>query len=305
MAITYSNAYNAGDGLRMQRMIMQELNLTLADPTNLLTYEGVFEVGSVDGSGTDTLSEPFANMGYATPFSSTSDGAEVSATDPTFSNVDFQVGRYALRHDVTSLAEMTGGMLDPFSIAQYMVRSAIATMSDVIAGTFSSFSTSRGSSGVDLSVDDILDAIFDLEDESNTEFACILHSVQFADFRQSLRSESNNAFGFNMASYEMMKAKAPGYAGEWGGVQFYKSNRVTESAGNKIGAMIGANAIGYVLGTPTQTQLSDGRLIPAGVPAIIEYDRKPAFDLTSIIGNLYCGAAIAEDARGVKIVTDA
>tara|TARA_R110000787_G_scaffold74187_2_gene165057 strand:+ start:2726 stop:3643 length:918 start_codon:yes stop_codon:yes gene_type:complete len=305
MSITYANAYNTGNGARMLRMINQELNLTLADTTNLLTYDGVLNVGSVDGSGSDTLSQAFANMGSATSFASTADADEVTATDPTFSNVDFQIGRYALRHDVTSWAQMTGGGLDPFAISQYLMMSAIATASDVIAGTFSSFTDSVGSSGVDLSVDDMLDAIFKLENANNSQFAAILHSVQFADFRQSLRSESNNAFAFAPASMEIMKAKAPGYVGEWGGVQIYKSNRVTEATGNKIGAMIGANAIGYVLGTPQNTQLGDGSIIAQGTPAIIEWDRKPAFDMTSIIGNLYIGANVVEDTRGVKIVTDA
>ena len=305
MALTYSKAYNAGDGLRMLRMINQELNLTLADTTNLLTYEGVVNIGSVDGSGSDTLSEAFASMGAATAFATTADGTEVGATDPTFSNVDFQVGRYALRHDITSWAQMTGGSLDPFSVSQYLMQSAIATASDVIAASFASFTSSVGTSGVDLSVDDMLDAIFQLETTNNTQFAAILHSVQFADFRQSLRSESNNAFAFAPASMDIMKAKAPGYAGEWGGVEIYKSNRVTESTGNKIGAMIGANAIGYVLGSPQNTQIGDGSMVAAGTPAIIEWDRKPAYDMTSIVGNLYIGANIVEDARGVKIVTDA
>jgi len=305
MTTTYVNAYNAGDGARMLRMINQELNLTLADTTNMLTYEGVVGIGSVDGSGSDTLSQAFATMGAATAFATTADGAEVAATDPTFSNVDFQVGRYALRHDVTSWAQMTGGGLDPFSIAQYLALSAVATASDVIASTFASFSDSVGTSGVDLSVDDMLDAIFKLENNSNSQFAAILHSVQFADFRQSLRSESNNAFSFAPASMEIMKAKAPGYVGSWGGVEIYKSNRVISSAGNFTGAMIGANAIGYVLGTPQNTQLADGSVVAQGTPAIIEWDRKPAFDMTSIVGNLYIGANIVEDARGCKIVTDA
>jgi hypothetical protein len=191
--------YSAAANIRLAQMIMNEVNLILADPTNLMMYDGIVNLGSVVGTGSDTARMRFSDMGFSTSFASTNDGVEVSSSDPTFSNQDFQVGRYALRYDLTSLAQMTGygSDLDPFTIAQAMAQSAIATMSDVIAATFPSFTTNQvGTSGVDLSVDDILDAIFELETGNNTQFSCILHSVQYADFRQSLRSESNNAFAF-------------------------------------------------------------------------------------------------------------
>ena len=294
--------------IRLSAMIMNEVNTLLADPTNLSMYEGIFNAGSVVGMGSDTLSMRFLDGGFGAEFASTNDGVEVTSSDLTDSNVDFQVARYALRYDLTSLAQMTGygRDLDPFMMADMMLKSAIATMSTVIATQFQSISGNEvGTSGVDLSVDDILDAIFELESDSNDTFSCILHSVQFNDFRQSLRSESNNAFGFNEATYEMMKAKAPGYAGSWGGVEFYKSNRVTETGGNKIGAMLGSNAIGYVLGAPQNTQLADGRIVAAGTPAIIEYTRNPAYDRTEIVGNMYLGVNIAEQTRCCKITSDA
>jgi|DEB0MinimDraft_6_1074348.scaffolds.fasta_scaffold10970_3 hypothetical protein len=300
--------YSAAANIRLAQMIMNEVNLILADPTNLMMYDGIVNLGSVVGTGSDTARMRFSDMGFSTSFASTNDGDEVDSTDPTFSNQDFQVGRYALRYDLTSLAQMTGygSDLDPFTIAQAMAQSAIATMSDVIAATFPSFTTNQvGTSGVDLSVDDILDAIFELETGNNTQFSCILHSVQYADFRQSLRSESNNAFAFVEATAEAMAAKAPGFAGVWNGVNFYKSNRVTESGGNKRGAMLGENAVGYVLGAPQNTQLADGTVVPAGTAAVVEMEREPSFDRTRIVGNLYVGANITEQERGCLIQTDA
>lgn len=307
-SLDYTNLYNSGNGIRLAYMIQNEVNTLLADPTNIAMYPGIVNTGSIDGMGSDTLTSRFVDMGFGDVFAPTNDDAEVSASTINVSNIDITAARYALRYDLSSLAQMTGfgSDLDPLSISQMMFQSATATMSQLIATEFQNITTnSVGTSGVDLSVDDILDAIFKLEDDSNSQFACILHSVQFADFRQSLRSESNNAFGFNEASYEMMKAKAPGYAGSWGGVEFFKSNRVTETGGNKIGAMLGANAIGYVLGTPQNTQLSDGRLAPAGSPAIVEWTRNANYDRTEITGNMYFGVKVLEQTRCCKIATDA
>ena len=302
---TYSNLYNAGNGIRLAFMIQNEVNTLLADPTNLSMYDGVINIGSVDGMGSDTLTARYVNLGYGDSFAATADGANVGASTITPSNVDCTVARYALRYDLTSLAQMTGfgEDLNPFNLSQMMFQSAVATMSDLIAAEFQNITNSKGSAGVALSVDDILDGIFELEDDSNTEFTCILHSKQFSDFRQSLRSESNNAFGFAEESYEAMKAKAPGYAGTWGGVQFYKSNRITQVAGDRVGAMIGANAIGYALGTPQNTQLADGRLVQAGTPAIIEWTRNATADSTEIVGNMYCGVKVLEQTRAVKLIS--
>ena len=306
-SLNYSNLYAGGVGVRLASMIMNEVNTLLADPTNLAMYEGISNLGSIDGMGSDTLSARYVDMGFGDVFGATADGVEVAASDITPSRVNIAVARYALRYDLTSLAQLSGfgGDLDPFAIAQLMLQSATATMSQLIATEFQNITATVGTPSVDLSVDDILDAIFDLESDSNDSFSCILHSVQFADFRQSLRSESNNALGFNEATYEMMKAKAAGYAGSWGGVEFYKSNRVTESGGDKVGAMLGSNAIGFLLGSAQNTQLSDGRIAVAGTPAIVEFNRNASFDRTEIVGNMYAGVATLEQTRAVKIVTDA
>ena len=160
-SMNYSNLYNSGDGIRLAAMIMQEVNYLIADPTNLLMYPGIFFAGDVNGTGSDTLKQRFINLGYSTLFASTGDGVEVSATDPTVSDEDYQVGRYALRYDMTSLARMTGHGrdLDPITIARAMIQSATATASDVIAATFASFTTNTaGNAAQVLTVDDMLDA---------------------------------------------------------------------------------------------------------------------------------------------------
>ena len=304
---TYANLYNSGNGIRLAYMIQNEVNTLLADPTNVAMYPGILNVGSIDGMGSDTLTARYVDLGFGQEFASTGDGSTVSAGTITPSNVDITVGRYALRYDLTSLAQMSGygNDLNPFTLSQMMFQSAVATMSSLVCTEFQNISNTVGTPGVDLSVDDILDAIFELEDDSNSEFTCILHSVQWNDFRQSLRSESNNALGFASETYDAMKAKAPGYAGSWGGVEFFKSNRVTETGGNKVGAMLGSAAIGYALGTPQNTQLSDGRLVAAGTPAIIEWSRVPEADSTQIVGNMYFGVKTLEQTRAVGIVTDA
>jgi hypothetical protein len=265
-------------------------------------------MGDVAGIGSDSMRMRFANWGAATPFATASDGAEVSESTLTPSTVDITVGRSALRYDITDLAALTGlGMdIDPFSLAQKMAMSAEARINGIIANTFTAATNSVGTSGVDMSVDDFYDAMFQLESVSNNgEFYCILHPQQLSDLRDSLRSESNNALAFSPATEDMLAIKGQGYAGRFGGVEIFKSSYVTEAAGNKIGAMMSRGGIAYAVGTPRPLAGAGVEIRPAGTPVVIGFQRDESKGLTEVVGHLYCGAAITEDDRIVKIVTDA
>jgi len=250
----------------------------------------------------------FADWGAERPFATAVDGADVTATAITPSTVDVTVGRSALRYDITDLASMTGlGLdIDPFSIAQKMAMSAEARINQIITATFASATNSVGTSGVDMSVDDFYDAMFQLESESNNgEFYCILHPQQLSDLRDSLRSESNNALAFSPATEDMLSIKGQGFAGRFGGVDIFKSAYVTEATGNKIGAMMSRGGVAYAVGTPRPLAGAGVEIRPAGTPVVVAFQRDESAGLTEVMGHLYCGASIAEDKRIVKIVTDA
>ena len=305
MAIT--NYANLGD-LRLSAMIENEVRAIMADQASIRNSGALLFMGDVAGIGSDSLRMRYANWGAATPFATASDGIEVTESTLTPTTVDITVGRSALRYDITDLAAMTGlGMdIDPFSLAGKMAMSAEARINSIITATFASATNSVGTSGVDMSVDDFYDAMFQLESVSNNgEFYCILHPQQLSDLRDSLRSESNNALAFSPATEEMLNIKGQGFAGRFGGVEIFKSSYVTEATGNKIGAMMSRGAVAYAVGTPRPLAGAGVEIRPAGTPIVIGFQRDESKGLTEVVGSLYCGAALTEDDRIVKIVTDA
>ena len=157
-----------------------------------------------------------------------------------------------------------------------------------------------------------MDAIFALELENNpSQLFAVLHPRQIADLQASIRNETGNAIAFNPAQHDLVKAVGQGVVGDFLGVQIHKSAYVSESGGNKRGAVFSAGALGYALGTPLPLaaagccQTSGGEIRPAGTPVLVELERDSAYSLTKIVGTAYAGVAIIEDARGVLIETDA
>jgi hypothetical protein len=301
---TYADLGN----LRLAAMVENEVRAVLADMASIRNTGALLFAGDVAGIGSKSMRLRFADWGAETPFATATDGADVTASAITPSTVDVTVGRSALRYDITDLASMTGlGLdIDPFSIAQKMAMSAEARINQIITATFASATNSVGTSGVDMSVDDFYDAMFQLESESNNgEFYCILHPQQLSDLRDSLRSESNNALAFSPATEDMLAIKGQGFAGRFGGVDIFKSAYVTEATGNKIGAMMSRGGVAYAVGTPRPLAGAGVEIRPAGTPVVVAFQRDESAGLTEVMGHLYCGASIAEDKRIVKIVTDA
>jgi len=300
--------YSQLGNLRLAAMIENEVRAVLADMASIRNTGALLFAGDVAGIGSKVMRMRYADWGANTLFASATDGADVASATLTPSTVDITVGRSALRYDITDLAAMTGlGIdIDPFTIAQKMAMSAEARINQIICATFTAASNSVGTSGVDMSVDDFYDAMFQLESESNNgEFYCILHPQQLSDLRDSLRSESNNALAFSPATEDMLAIKGQEFAGRFGGVDIFKSSYVNEVTGDKVGAMMSRGGIAYAVGTPRPLAGAGVEIRPAGTPVVVAFQRDESKGLTEVMGHLYCGAAITEDARIVKIVTDA
>tara|TARA_R110000772_G_scaffold211130_1_gene321793 strand:- start:1506 stop:2456 length:951 start_codon:yes stop_codon:yes gene_type:complete len=299
------------DGLRLSSMIEAEVRAQLADMASIRTgTDALLFAGDVAGSGSDAVTLRFAGYGAKTPMASAAEDADVSATSLTTATSTITVARNSLRYDITDTAVLTGlgADIDPFLLASSMAMSAEARFMEIICSTFTSASTSVGTATVDMSVDDFMDAIFALEiADNNGNFYAVLAPRQWADLQNSLRSESNNALAFSPAVEAAIGAKGQGYQGSLLGVEIFRSSRVQNSspAGNKIGAMFSSGAIGYAIGTPRPLAGAGAEVRPAGTPVVVGFERDESKALTEVVGHLYCGAAIAQDAQIVKIVTDA
>jgi hypothetical protein len=105
----------------------------------------------------------------------------------------------------------------------------------------------------------------------------------------------------------MIAAKGKGFAGSYLGVDFWINNRVAtaNSGADRAGCMWSRGAFGYAEATHPLSSLR-GSVNPQVVsPVLIEFERAGTSGLNTVIASAFLGVAMIEDARAVKIVTDA
>lgn len=303
---------NTGD-LKLAKILNNEIQLLLADRFSLRNHPSIFQAGNISGRGSSVLSVPQAGLdGFdimTTPTGAAGElnpAANVALTD---SSADITISRFALRREISDLANMTDSVgLTVERLAADMVGGYEMAVTNAICDTIDGFTTVAGTSGVDLSVDDFFSALFSLEQASvPTPYVAVLHPVQLTDLQSSIRAEGG-ALQYIAATQEMLQAKGQGFAGSFLGVDIFKSSKVPTANGgaDRAGAMMGFGAIGMAEGSVRPIAALGGALqFPAGTIIAVEYERTAATALTSITGNAYFGVAKLQDSMGVSIITDA
>lgn len=302
--------YSGLGDLRLAKILNNEIQLLLADRFSLRNHPSIANFGNIAGRGSSVLSIPQAGLdGYdlmTAVGSETSSASNVALTD---ASADITIARYALRREISDLANMTDSVgLNVERLAADMVGGYEMAVTNAICDTIDGFSATAGTSGVDLSVDDFFSALFTLEQANvATPYVSVLHPVQVTDLQNSIRAEGG-ALQYIAATQEMLMAKGQGFAGSFLGVDIFKSSKVpTANAGaDRAGAMMGYGAVGMAEGAVRPIAALGGALqFPAGTVIAVEYERSSATALTSITGNAYFGVALLQDAMGVSIITDA
>ena len=306
--ITYTTL--EGDGLRLAAMLENEIRALIHDAASIRNSGALLFAGDVADMGSDALTIRYAGLDGYDGMDSVGDGSEITSSNLTTDTATITVGRVGLRYDLTDLAALTklggGSDIDIFRLAESMSGAFERKFMETVCATFTSFSAQAGSTGVDMSVDDFMDAIYLLEIADNpAELYAVLHPRQIADLQASIRNETANAIAFNPAQHDLLKSLGQGVVGDFLGVQIHKSSYVVQNGGDREGAMFSRGAVGYALGTPMPLAAPGGEIRPAGTPILVELERDSAYSLTKIVGSAYVGASICEQARGVLILTDA
>ena len=305
---TISYSVLNGDGLRLDAMIENEVRALLHDGASIRNSGALLFAGDIAGMGSDSLTLRYAGLDGYEAMNTVGDGAEITSSNLSTATADITVGRIGLRYDLTDLAALTklGNDIDVFRLAESMAGAFESRFMEMVCATFTGFSSSAGSTGVDMSVDDFMDALYLLEIADNpSQLFAVLHPRQIADLQASIRNETANAIAFNPAHHDLLKSLGQGYVGDFMGVQIHKSSFCPQNGGDREGAMFSAGAIAYALGTPVPLAAPNGEIRPAGTPVMVELERDSAYSLTKVVGTAYTGAAIVEQARGVLIATDA
>ena len=308
MANEVTNATLVTNGGRLAEQLNAALHQTVYDSTDLRAVIDMIPWMAGSGSATMSVTKLPAPGPAAAASSETSGGFSNS----TYTTGEYQLtaaryGRQLTMSDLAGLTAPAGGVDFP-RLLQTLVQTEALTYTDLIAALFPSISASAGTTEVDLSVDNIFTAMATLELANvQGDYSCVLHGQQWADFRNSLRSESG-AVQYRADTQGVLDIGAYGAKGSWGGINFWVSDSVvTANAGeDRAGCLFGAGAFAY-RGAPVAALapiVSPYELL-RGDTWFIEADRSHANGLTTAILNMYPAVAIAENARAVKIVTDA
>lgn len=304
--ITFANL--TGD-LRISAVLHQEMQLLLADRFSLMNHPSVIYMGDMAGRGSTALDVPLVGLdGYDRMAAVGSETTAVANTALTDSSQTITIARQALRRAITDLASLTDSVgLNVQSLAEDMVGAARMRWQELLCNLLDDFSNTVGTSGVNLSVDDFMDAIYTLEQNSVPgPYVCVLHPVQLTDLQNSLRGETG-PLQFVSATQEMISAKGQGYVGSFCNVDIYSSSLVpTANAGSdRASGMWGRGAIGYADGSMSEIIGAGGIQLPVGTKIAVEFERDSAAAFTYVTGNYYVGMAELQDTMGVSIITDA
>lgn len=295
---------------RLAATLYQSIVLKLADTGTIRNAPAFLNVGSVNGSGSDSIQVPVVGLGGTDIMGAVADGSAVSNTSITSAAATVAVARQALRYDLTDLARVSNsvaGGVDIEGLANAMVYAFEGRFNQLACALSSGFSTQVGTTTVDLTTDTFYDAIFALQLQSVTgEYTCILHPQQYNDLMSSLRSEVGPA-QYLPANQAQTNALGASYKGQLFGVNVHVSTYVptANAAADYRGMMLGNAAIAYALGTPAPMQAAGGVIIPAGAPIAVELERDAASGLVKIVGSTFLGVAELQDGLGVGIVSDA
>ncbi len=302
-ATTHANMLTNGGAVAevLSSLVLEQLY----DPTDLralclrVPFDGA-------GSSVTHVTQDMIPGAFAAPGENTT----TAATAYTTAHFDITVARYSRAYALTDLIPVSGDVIDINRVVQNLVNGVSLTFTDLICDQFhnGAFSNSVGTAGVNLSVDDIYDAIFQLTASLNSApYACVLHPVQFNDFLSSLRAETGAA-QFAPATIEMLGQKGTGYKGSWMNTDFYVSDSVDNTpAGNYTGAMFAQGAIAYSMAPVSRLigHIPAGSLLLDAGDIVVELDRTATDGVSAAYAHMFIGVSGAEDSRGVRIRTDA
>ena len=198
MAYQTFNAMVQNQDLRMDLMISQEIRILLKDSTNLRNTPFMDYVGSINGTGSDTIRVRKAGLD-AGAFSNFTGATEADATpDEVFTQdgVDVVVKRQALAYalsDMGGMTELSGAVngIDPFRIAESIANSYDLLFADLTGATVAAFTTVKGNAGSANTVAGLIDAIQALEAAASNKgapgpYVALLHPKQWADIQDNI-----------------------------------------------------------------------------------------------------------------------
>ena len=308
MANEISNATLVTNGGRISAYVAQQFHQNLYDPASL---RGLMTYMPNSGPGA-TARVTGITRGYAAAAASTEISGGASNTLLATNYKDITKARYLLRMQPTDLMALTapGSPVNVDLIVNVLLESLDLTLTDLLCGMFPSIGGNVGTSGVDLSVDNIFSAIYTLNLNNNpAQLAAVLHNVQINDLMGSIRGEGG-AIQYRADTQGALAPKGVAARFRFLEVDFYQSDSVPEAntAADRQGCMFSAGCFGYDLGMVdgiiAQNMINPADILLRTPEMFIERSRDAANGMSALYANFFPGVVELEDLRGVKITTD-
>lgn len=296
--------YASLSDLRATHVLHRELATLLFDPTDIRS--ALVQVPwSASGSAATKIGQVDVDYAMAAPGEVT----QVSNTALVDGSYTLTIAHYTLQFEMSYLAQITApqGGLDLAGVAQIVANTSGLTMTDIVTALFPSVTASVSETTVDLDVDHVYDAMFTLHAalvEGPYELA--LYPEQMNNFRQSLRGEGG-AIQFVPETADMLRQKAPGLQGTWNGVRIWSMDSITtaNAGADSVGCLWGRGAFVYQEGDvnalipyiPAEARVQAGKVF-------VQVQQVEDYGKSRVVGHYFPAAAIAENARACKIVTD-
>jgi len=282
-----------------------EYLLLLADrDSSILTHPALFHAtGRAGGRMSNVIRVPHLGlMGYNT-LAATTPGSEVANTAFTDGETDVTVVSRAKVYSVDDFARfIAGGKLDPVMFAQDAVISVAQDLIGLIANVVDDFTSEAGTTGVDATWNDIVDAKTILGIAKATgPMVGIVHPRQWGDLEV-------DALSLGVLPAQSMggviNTGLESYVGRWLGIDFFRHSAVPTANGGADraggiwtrGGMAWADAI--------LDPENDANIVDMG-RARLERARHGTFLETSWVISYQAGVAKAIDGAGVTLNTDA
>jgi N4-gp56 family major capsid protein len=219
------------------------------------------------------------------------EGTEVANTALTSASVTGTAAEIGIMATITDVLEVSDIPAAHGARLRQLGR-AIGDKLDVdITALFSGFSTSVGSSGVNITLANLLDGIYNLEVNDAAglgSLVAVLHPRQTADLRTEL--EADAASIYTSKSDGSISKSMAGYFGNWFGIDIFQSTNVVDNATNVIGALFVRD---YALGMVQKWA------------ARVEAMRWPPIRGWVLVATAMYGVFEIEDSAGVDVTTDA
>ena len=306
MAVTNATTYGTieTNGGAVAELLAAEVLQQLFDPTDIRATVTRIAYNPM-GSDTLNVTKDMVPGAFTAPGQNTT----LNATTYTTSHFDIEVAAYRRAYALGDLVPVSGSPIDLDRAVSNLMQGVALTMTDLIAALFPSFTAQAGTALVALDTDAVYDGIFALTTALNSgPAACVLHPVQFNDFISSLRAESGAA-QWLPATGAMLAQRGPGFKGSWMNVDFYVSDSVgLDGAGTSyVGGLYTPGAIAYSMANVASMGVhvpASNVILNAG-ELLVELDRTASDGVSAAYATMFAGASMAEDGRGVEIISDA